>query len=88
MAKSWQLQEAKNKFSEIVDLALSKGPQLVSRRGKVEIVIISVDQYRKLTERKTSLLKFFQESPLKGEDLDLTRSKDTGREQGDVDVPA
>ena len=88
MKKSWQLQEAKNKFSEIVDRVLNDGPQFVSRHGKIEVVIIAVEEYRKLAKPKTSLVKFFQGSPLKGIDIDLGRSKDLGRSEENIDVPA
>ncbi len=34
MSKNWQLQEAKNKFSQVVDCACNEGPQIVTRHGK------------------------------------------------------
>ena len=80
MTKVWQLQEAKNHFSEVVDNALHSGPQTVTRHGKEAVVVISADTYRKLTHPRTRLSKFFQDSPLRGVSLDLERSKDTGRE--------
>ena len=78
--EQWQLQDAKNRFSEVVDKALRDGPQLVTRRGVETIVIVSVEEYRKLTGSKTSLVEFFRKSPLRGIKLDLGRSKDLGRE--------
>jgi len=80
MAKVWQLQEAKNHFSEVVDSALHSGPQTVTRHGKEAVVVISADTYRKLTHPRTRLSKFFQDSPLRGVALDIERSEDTGRE--------
>jgi prevent-host-death family protein len=42
---TWQLQEAKNKFSEVVNLAISGKPQLVTRHGKPVAVVISAEDY-------------------------------------------
>ncbi len=76
----WQLQDAKNRFSEIVNKALQDGPQVVTRRGKKTVVIMSVEQYQSLVRPKIDIVDFFQESPLRGGDLDLTRKKDSARE--------
>jgi len=76
----WQLQDAKNRFSEIVNKALRDGPQVVTRRGKKTVVIMSVEQYQNLVRPKVNIIDFFQESPLLGKDLDLTRKKDSARE--------
>jgi prevent-host-death family protein len=76
----WQLQDAKNRFSEIVNKALRDGPQVVTRRGKKAVVIMSVKQYQSLVRPKENIVDFFQESPLRGEDLDLMRKKDSTRE--------
>jgi prevent-host-death family protein len=76
----WQLQDAKNRFSEVVNKALRDGPQVVTRRGKKTVVIMSVEQYQILVRPKVNIVDFFQESPLRGEDLDLTRNKDSARE--------
>lgn len=46
---AWQLQEAKQKFSELVRKTLDEGPQTVSRRGEAVVVMVSVDTYRRLT---------------------------------------
>jgi antitoxin Phd len=76
----WQLQDAKNRFSEIVKKALREGPQVVTRRGKKTVVIMSIEQYQSLVRPKINIVDFFQESPLRGEDLDLMRRKDSARE--------
>ena len=76
----WQLQDAKNRFSEVVNKALRDGPQVVTRRGKKTVVVMSVEQYQILVKPKLNIVDFFQESPLRGEDLDLTRNKDSARE--------
>lgn len=75
----WALQDAKNRFSEVVDWALQKGPQLVTRRGKDAVVVVSIEEFRKMKKPKSSLRGFFQQSPLYGFDLSLKRSPDPGR---------
>ena len=76
----WQLQDAKNRFSEIVNKALQDGPQVVTRRGKKTVVIMSVEQYQSLVRPRIDIVDFFQQSPMRGEDFDLTRKKDSARE--------
>jgi antitoxin Phd len=83
MPEIWQLQEAKNKFSEVVNRALSDGPQHVTRRGVEVVVILSADEYRRLQKSKPSLVEFFRASPLVGADLDLERDQTYPR---DVDL--
>lgn len=76
----WQLQDAKNKFSNLVDKAQHNGPQIVTKHGKDAVVVLSIDEYKKLIKPKTNLVKFFQASPLAKESLDLTRGKETPRD--------
>jgi len=76
----WQLQDAKNKFSSLVDKAQHNGPQFVTKHGKDAVVVLSVDEYKKLIKPKKSLVKFFQTSPLATAELDLERKKDLPRD--------
>ncbi len=75
----WQLQEAKNKLSQVIHDAKTSGPQTITVQGKDTAVVISTEDYLKLTHKNDSLLKFFQESPLADVEIDLTRSKESGR---------
>jgi prevent-host-death family protein len=79
----WQLQEAKNRFSEVVDKALEEGPQTVTRHGKAVVVVLSKDDYNRLQRAQGSLVEFFRASPLVGLDLDLERDQSPPR---DVDL--
>ena len=45
---SWQLQQAKARFSEFLDAALRKGPQVVTRRGVAEAVLVPIEEWRRL----------------------------------------
>lgn len=82
MARTWQLQEAKNKLSEVVEEALSHGPQVITRRGVEAVIVLSYDDYRKLLLAQKPLSVFFRDSPLAEEPLDLTR--DTSGLRDDV----
>ncbi len=78
MEKIWQLQEAKNRFSEVVERALRDGPQDVSRHGKKAVVVVSCDEFDRMTRGSDSLVDFFQKSPLRG--LELDRPRDLPRD--------
>lgn len=75
----WQLQEAKNRLSEVVRKAQSEGPQTITLHGKDAAVVVSAEQFAVLPRRKGTLVEFFRSSPLVGVDISLTRSKDTAR---------
>ncbi|WP_297187622.1 type II toxin-antitoxin system Phd/YefM family antitoxin [uncultured Porticoccus sp.] len=77
---AWQLQDAKNRFSALVKAAESEGPQVVTVHGKDKAVLLSVEAYQQLIQRKGSLLDFFQSSPWAKTDIEISRSRDTGRE--------
>ena len=67
----WRLADAKNKFSELVNRALSEGPQRVKRRGDV-VVILAQRDYDKLSGKRPSFKEFLMRGPGL-EDLDLAR---------------
>ena len=75
----WQLQEAKNKLSEVVRKARSEGPQVITLHGADAAVVVSAKDFIRLSRRKDKLVEFFRKSPLVGVDLDLARRRDTGR---------
>ena len=55
MAKTWQLQEAKARFSKLVEEALKGEPQLVTRRGRKAVVVLDWETYARLTGEKLTL---------------------------------
>jgi prevent-host-death family protein len=63
---SWQLQEAKNKFSQVVDEAISDGPQIITRHGNSVAVVLSYAEFIKLQSKKEPLSKFFGIVSLEG----------------------
>jgi prevent-host-death family protein len=76
----WPLQDAKNKFSEVVNDALRRGPQVITRRGVQTAVVISYTEYQRLQKPQTDLVTFFQTSPLVELDLDLRRDDSLPRD--------
>ncbi len=78
MKKKWKLQDAKSKFSEVVEDALKKGPQYITRRGKDAVVIISVKEFDALTSNKKDFKEMLLNCP-KIEDFDITNKKDYPR---------
>lgn len=82
-SQQWQLQTAKAQFSELFRRARTEGPQVVTRQGKEQVVVLRAEQFAQLTKRvrqPKSLVKFFAESPLARVTLDLSRDFDAGRE--------
>ena len=82
--RSWKLEDAKAKFSEVVRRARSEGPQRVTFRGKDAVVVISAEELDRLLPPEKPALPFmaFMES-LHVDGLDLTREPDYGR---DIDL--
>ena len=71
----WKLAEAKNRFSELVNLALSEGPQRVVRRGDA-VVVLSESQFDKLTGKRAGFKEFLlgrgsEESGMEDPDFDI-----------------
>ena len=79
MNATWTVQDAKNKFSEVIEHTLHDGPQTITRRGKETAMIISINTFRALSGIKGDLVSFLQDSPLSGSDIDLERQREYGR---------
>ena len=75
----WTVAQAKAKFSEVIDRAVSTGPQVVTRSGRKTVVIVSADEWDRKTKRVGNLAEFFAESPLRGSKLNVKRSKERAR---------
>jgi antitoxin Phd len=74
----WQLQEAKAKFSEVVQKAIDEGPQTVTRRGKEVVVIVSAKEFHGSRKPQVDLKELLASAPVEG--VDLERPEDYGRE--------
>lgn len=71
----WQLQDAKQQFSRLVDLARSEGPQVVTRHGKEVAVVLDIGDYRRMRPDDGAFKRFLAEAP-DFDVLDIDRAKE------------
>lgn len=76
----WTLANAKARLSEVIDRAQT-GPQIITRHGRPNAVIVSAEEWARKTTRKGTLAEFLLSSPLHGADLDLERVHDIPRDE-------
>ena len=77
----WKVEDAKARFSELVRVTRTEGPQRVTHRGQDAVVVIAIDELERLLppkEGSSSLVEFLQSTPI-GE-LDVDREEDRGRD--------
>jgi prevent-host-death family protein len=77
---TWAVADAKARFSEVIDRALTDGPQTITRKGRKAVVIVSAEEWERKTKRHGNLADFFAASPLRGSGIEIERTKDTPRE--------
>jgi len=81
IGKEWQLQTAKNKFSEVVNQALAGKAQLVRRHGKPAVYVVAAASFDQLNQTGTGLKELLLNSPHREVELSIERpSADVGRE--------
>ena len=79
--RRWALQDAKARLSEVVRLASEHEPQEIRLRGEPTMVVLSREDYDRLTQPRESLVEFMRRSPLYGaEDLEFPRDHSLTRE--------
>ena len=78
----WALQDAKARFSEVVRLAKTEGPQRITVHGREEVVVVSVEEYRRVKGQPSgqALVKLLHDSPLR--DVTIERTRTCGRIRG------
>jgi prevent-host-death family protein len=74
MKRSWQLQEAKARLSEVVKTAAKEGPQEITVRGETAAFLISGQDFARLTKPKPDFVAFMRRSPF-AVDLKVTRDR-------------
>lgn len=84
---SWQVNQARTHFSEVLDQADGEGPQIITHHGKERAVVLSMDAYRALqaepftAKPHTDFASFLMTIPrIDLEDWEIERETDTGRE--------
>lgn len=75
---TWNLADAKNRLSEVVNLALTKGPQTITRRNDT-VVVISAERYAELTGKRPGFKDYLTQGE-SFEGLELTRDLSPSRE--------
>ena len=76
---TWQLQDAKARFSELIRRAETEGPQAITVHGSNKAIVLSAEAYHKLVGNKPSFLQLINQSPLKGLELRLQRDRSSAR---------
>lgn len=81
MKSTWQVQEAKNKFSQVLDQA-EKEPQVITRHGRKAGVLMSYEAYRKQVNSSGATVRaLYAKAPkFEADELDFQRDRDSGRE--------
>lgn len=74
----WQVQDAKQRFSELIRTAHADGPQVVTRHGQEIAVVIDIADYRRLKGETTEFKDYLRSGPV-FDDLDLARSAERPR---------
>src|SRR4051812_17936386 len=74
----WQLQEAKQQFSRVVEGAENEGPQVVTRHGREVGVVLGIGEYRRLRGEKKDFKQFLIGPPYIDVDLPIERDRDPG----------
>ncbi len=75
----WQVQDAKMRFSELIECADREGPQTITRHGAERAVLLSIEDYRRLTARHAGFKAHLFGGP-KVDEFDVERDADTGRD--------
>lgn len=77
---TWTLANAKARLSEVIDRAQT-GPQIITRHGKPNAVVVSIEEWARKVARKGTLAEFLLASPLRAADLELDRVHDAPRDE-------
>jgi prevent-host-death family protein len=76
----WQVQEAKQRFSEVLRAAEAGEPQIVTKHGEEVAVVIDIAEYRRLRGESLSLMDYLRADPAADADFEVDRRPDLPRE--------
>jgi prevent-host-death family protein len=76
----WQVQEAKQRFSEVLRAAESGEPQIVTKHGEEVAVVIDIAEYRRLRGESMTLMEYLRADPSADVDFETERGRDLARE--------
>lgn len=80
LSRTWSLADAKAHLSNVVDRALSEGPQVITRRGHPTVVVVSAEEWPRANAPVSRLSDFLRHSPLRALRMDLERLHDAPRD--------
>jgi len=83
ISNAWTLADAKAHLSEVVESALKKGPQVITRHGRKAVVVVAAEEWERKAQRQGTLADFFAASPLRKSGLEIERPQDGPR---DIDL--
>jgi prevent-host-death family protein len=78
-SQNWTVAEAKAKFSEVIERAISDEPPTITRNGRMTAVVVGAEEWQRKTKRVGNLAEFFAESPLRESGLKIRRLKERPR---------
>ena len=78
MKNTWQLQEAKNQLSTVVENALTRGPQTITRHGTPAVVVVAAEEFHQQRSQRKSIVELFE--PARGLNLQIKRDKSPTRD--------
>ena len=76
---AWQVQDAKQRFSELLRSAHADGPQIITRHGNDAVVVVDAVEWARKVKRTGNLTEFFAASPLRGSGIKLSWRKERPR---------
>ena len=78
--RAWSVADAKAHLSEVLDHAISEGPQAITRRGREVAIVVSAEEWHKKTSRSGSLAEFLAGSPLRDSGIAAARVEAEARD--------
>lgn len=84
--RTWNLQDAKARLSELVDRCLIGEPQIILRRGQPAVVVLPYAEYEQANRPRETLLSFFQRAPSVDLDYDAFHSTETTDQMREIDL--
>jgi len=82
VAETWTVADAKARFSQLIDSARTRGPQIITKNGRTAVVVVSAEEWERKAHRVGNLAEFFAESPLRDSGAVIVRLKDEPRDIG------
>lgn len=78
--REWALQDAKARLSELVRLAMAHEPQEITLRGQPAVIVLSREDYDRMTQKPQTFVDLIRTSPLMDADIDLSRAPSMTRD--------